>query len=177
MQLADATYNVSVTRGTKMLTAMTMSADNYYITSSDNAHLSKDGYEAIGRLAVNQLASVVADRSTWSNVSSLTFDLDADDSSFVPGDLDLSNFTTAQAIQARDISVAYDAALHKVTFTFPGLPGDVLPAGDYEAVLHGVGGATGEYVYDFTAVPLPEPAGAGLVAGFLAAGLRRRRRD
>ena len=37
MALADQTYNISVVRGSEMLSALTMQRDNYYISSVDNA--------------------------------------------------------------------------------------------------------------------------------------------
>jgi ELWxxDGT repeat protein len=61
---------------------------------------------------------------------SVDFDEDVS-SSLAPGDLVLTNLTTGQTVESAAIALAYDAAGNRATFTFPGLPGGVLPDGNY----------------------------------------------
>ncbi|HYO08728.1 MAG TPA: hypothetical protein VER17_07115 [Tepidisphaeraceae bacterium] len=179
MQLADETYNLAVVRGTRMLSAQAMYAGGYYREEADDAHLSRTGYEAIGRLAVNQLTGALArDRRGWSDVSSIAFDLDQDGSAFAPQDLVLNNLTSGLTVSPEDISVWYDSTLRELKFTFPGLPGNVLPAGNYRAQLAIEDGSAGPYAYEFMASPVsaPEPSGIAMVlAATVAAATARRR--
>jgi hypothetical protein len=82
-------------------------------------------------------------------------------------DLRLVDTATGARIDPASIAVAYDAATNTVTFTFPGLPGGILPAGRYRATLLAAGIAAGgtaldgnadgtpgdDYVFEFFTLP------------------------
>lgn len=176
MSLADATPGVTVIRGTRMLSGTTMRANGWYDPAGGEAvaHLSPGGFEGVGRLTVNQMLSLVSDGTALrSDVSSVALALTEDPSALRPGDLHLQNLTTGAAVSAADVSVDYDAAARVATFTFPGLDGDVLPRGRYEATFQ-TAGAGDPYTFGFAAVP--EPAGAAVVGLVPAGGLLARRR-
>jgi hypothetical protein len=171
MALADQTYNVTVVRGSKMLTGLTMDTDGYYNTSTDHAHMSRAGYENVGRLGVNQLVSTVGDVTGRSSISSLDFTLSTDTLTFSPTDLQLSNNTTGITISDADLAFSFDSTTKVLHYTFPGLPGDVLPVGAYTAAF------PGGFSYQFGALSIPPdnshvPEPCGLVwigAAFLFA--------
>jgi acyl-CoA thioesterase I len=56
-------------------------------------------------------------------------------SSFSTSDLLLENLTTSQAISPGSMALSYNTATNAATFTFPGLPGGLLPDGRYRATL------------------------------------------
>jgi hypothetical protein len=179
MQFADATPGVTVVRGTKMLTGSTLLANDWYRDAgggaTDLAHLSQAGYEAVGRLTVNQMLSILSDGSpARSTVSSLAVTLTEDPTAALrPDQLTLVNTATGQAVAATDLSVDYDPAARVATWTFPGLDGDVLARGQYQATV-AIPGLSTPYAFSFAAVP--EPGTAGLAGFAAAAGLLRRRR-
>jgi hypothetical protein len=47
----------------------------------------------------------------------------------------IRNITSAATIATDDIALAYDFETNTATYTFPGLPGGVLPDGNYTATL------------------------------------------
>ena len=51
--------------------------------------------------------------------------------------LDLINTTTAEQVSPGQIALTYDAGTNTASFTFPGFPNGVLPAGDYTATIDG----------------------------------------
>lgn len=175
MSVADASSNITVLRGTKMVSGLTFSANNWYRTYEANgpqdiAHLSQAGYEGLGRLNVNQMLSLVEDGGERSDVSSLAFTLTGDPTTLRPGDLSLVNLTTGQSLDPADFSVDYDTATHLATWTFPGLEGNVLSLGNYQLSLS-IDGST-PLTQNFTAVP--EPTAIALLT--LGGGLMLRRR-
>lgn len=187
MALADSTYNVSVTRGSKMLSALSMKRNNYYLTAEDDAHLNQQGYEAIGRLAVNQLTSTLPhpDGADRSDISRLSFQFTGDASAIAPSDLTLTNLTGNFVVAPADMSVTYDPSTLTAEFTFPGLAGLVLVPGQYQATLNAPGanlgagqapGAAGDYTFTFTANPIPEPASLFAAGGLLIGAMTRRKR-
>jgi extracellular elastinolytic metalloproteinase len=68
----------------------------------------------------------------------MTFD-DNVSASLAVADLVLHNNTTNTDINSADIALAYDGGTNTATFTFPGLPGGILPDGDYTATLLSAG--------------------------------------
>ena len=75
--------------------------------------------------------------------------------SFSASDVIFVNLTTGESIDQDAIDVIYDVATNIATFTFPGLPGGMLPNGQYTATVAGsVSDAAGNvlenpYVFDF----------------------------
>jgi hypothetical protein len=55
--------------------------------------------------------------------------------SLAPADLVLTNLTTGQTVDPATMSLKYDPADNRATFTFSGLPGGVLPDGNYRVTL------------------------------------------
>jgi hypothetical protein len=58
-------------------------------------------------------------------------------SQLTAGYLTLTNVTTSQQIPVGSIALSYDAPNNRARFTFPGLPGGLLPDGNYHGVLSG----------------------------------------
>jgi hypothetical protein len=196
MQLADSTYNVTVVRGSKLISPQTMQHNGMY-DQFGTPHLSKKGYETIARLGVNQLVSSLPEANTGrSAISSLTFTFASDGGSFDPNYLQLDNLTTQQRIDPSMMSYTYDGFAGVLTYTFPGLPGDVLPVGDYQAklimnlpvdfgarivVIDDPPNVPGNFVYNFTAEPaslavIPEPASTLTAAVLFSLTITRPRR-
>jgi hypothetical protein len=178
-QFPDGTAGVTVVRGTKVLSGSTLLANGWYRDAgggaTDLARPSQAGHEAVGRLTVNQTLSILPGGSpARSTVSSLSVVLTEDPAAALrPGQLTLVDSATGQAVAATDLSVDYDAATRTATWTFPGLDGDVLARGPYQATVAVPGLAT-PYAFSFTAVP--EPGTTALAGVAAAAGLLRRRR-
>jgi hypothetical protein len=180
MDFADSTSGVTVIRGTRMLSGATMNANGWYRTAEDGgndlSHLSQAGYEGVGRLTINQMLSLLAEGSpARSDVSSLSLTLTDDPSAPLrPDQLSLVR-AGGGPVAGADLSVDYDPTTRTATWTFPGLDGDVLPRGQYQATISVPGYAT-PYTFGFAAIP--EPASAGLLAtaatGLLARRGRRR---
>jgi hypothetical protein len=187
MAFADSTYNVAVVRGTQLLSAAAMQADGYYYNDGGFAHMTQASYENVDRITTEALLST-ADPTLGgprSNVSQFTVHFSADVSgSLTPGALKLTNTATGQVIDPADMSFTFDPTTDLATWTFPGEPGGVLPAGTYEADVLGSmltdtdGNAGSDYSTTFAA-PAPEPAAMALLltAAVTGLGLRRSRRQ
>jgi hypothetical protein len=186
-------YNLAVVRGTRITTPITMNANGWYISDTDHAHLSIGGYIGIPELGVRQAIAYanpdeVQNRSI---VTSLSFTFDSDVSaSLSPDDLALREAGSDALIDPFNFAVDWDEATKTATWTFPGLPLAELAAGDYEATVRlsqlggaagaaGGAGAAGDYIFNFTAAPLPipEPGALGTLSAMLLATMRRRRRQ
>jgi parallel beta-helix repeat protein len=75
-----------------------------------------------------------------SRVSSLTLQFSKDVSaSLGTDDLVLRNLSTASDISATSMSISYDTATQRATLTFPGLPDQKLPEGNYRLRVVGAG--------------------------------------
>ena len=180
VEVADSMPNVTVVRTTTLLSQRTMLARDWYANTandpSDVFHLNPNGYIGFNRFVVNQMSSLLgADDPSRSNVSSLEFAISEDVDALTPEMLKILNVDSGQMIDVGDLNVFYDADSDIAKWTFPGLPGDVLPAGRYafELDFDGVGGAD-PYAGSFTAVP--EPTGLALAAAGVFGLLGRRRR-
>jgi hypothetical protein len=180
MQFADGTTGVTVLRGTKMLSGSTLLANGWYRDAGggvvDKAHLSQAGYEAVGRLTVNQMLSILSDGSpARSTVSSLSVVLTEDPTAALrPDQLTLVATAGGATVAATDTSVDYDAATRTATWTFPGLDGDVLARGQYQATI-AIPGLSTPYAFSFAAVPEPASVALSAVAGLVCLSRRRRR--
>jgi hypothetical protein len=182
-------YNLAVVRGSRLTTPLTMAANGWYTSADDHAHLSIDGYVGVPELDVRQVVSYANpdEVQNRSNVTSLSFTFDSDVSAELsPDDLALRESGSDALIDPFNFAVDWDAATKTATWTFQGLPLGELPAGDYEATVRlaqlggatgaGGGGASGDYVFNFTAEPIaiPEPAALGALTLLMLATLRRR---
>lgn len=182
MAFADSTYNVAVVRGTQLLSAAAMQADGYYYPDGGLAHMTQAGYENVDRITTEALLST-ADPSLGgprSHVSQFVVHFSADVSgSLTPGALKLTNAATGQLIDPANMSFTFDPTTDVATWTFPGEPGGVLPAGTYEADVLGSmltdtdGNPGTDYTTTFAA-PAPEPA-ALLLLAMAGPGLALRR--
>ena len=75
-----------------------------------------------------------------SMVTAIAVDFSKDVSaSLTPASLALLNRTTGQTINSTNLTVTYDPAANRATWTFPSLPGKSLPDGDYVGTLAAAG--------------------------------------
>lgn len=105
------------------------------VTSSNLQPLSWTGIEqSIGLDTV--APQIVASSYDETTGSAVVFQFSENVSlSLLASHLLLTNTTTGQVISPSAMSVSYDPTTHTARFTFPGLPGALLPGGDYSAVL------------------------------------------
>jgi hypothetical protein len=179
-------YNLAIVRGSRMVTPELMNANGWFTSATDHAHLNAAGYIGVSEMGVRQIVGyATADElPNRSAVTSLSFQFNSDVSGELSRD-DLLLYDTGSdtLLDPFDLAVGWNASTLTATWTFNGLPLGELPAGEYQAILktsqlggvvggEGTVGASGDYVFSFTASPIgvPEPgtaAGAAAIVGFV----------
>ncbi len=179
-------YNLSIVRGTRVTTPLTMATSNWYDPGGD-AHLTPAGYEGVAKLAVDQIVAYTDPNAVpnQSNVTSLSFTFNTDVSAnLTPDDLLLHHLDDDTFVPSSALAVNWDAATLTATWYFQDLPLGELQAGQWDGTLKtstlggalaGGGPAGSDYTFSFTASPIPEPAAAAVLLVAAGAALARRR--